>query len=374
MTRRTGSWLPNLALLCVTLVLTLGAVEIGLRLALPQKIYRFPCGLFVNLPDRVYGLAPGFVGVMRSPETHVRINSLGFRGPEPTPKRPGARRILVLGDSFVSALNVEEKDTFVALLEESLLRESQGTRMDVINAGTPGYGTWHELRALQDLADLVRPDLAVLCVYLGNDLGDNLSPKSSMVQDGFLVNRQKGSGILPYGIRSWLQRNSMTYVLVWNAWDQVRPLFGVRSIDSLAPFKAIVSKRSDEVVDKAYDVSRSILVEAARYAGERRLPLLMVLIPDEMQVYPGPFFEQIRAQGLDPSDYDLDLPGRRWAEIARATGLPVLDLLPVFRAHGQGPHLYMEVEGHLSATGNRVTAEAIKEAVGSLLTQHETRS
>src|SRR4029077_10465501 len=113
--------------------------------------------------------------------THLRINSLGFRGPDPVPKRPGVSRVLVLGDSFVSAFNMEEKDTFVSVLE-SLLRNSHVPDVEVINAGTPGYGTWHEVQSLRDLSGVVQPDLGVLCVYLGNDLEDNLAPKAAVVQ------------------------------------------------------------------------------------------------------------------------------------------------------------------------------------------------
>ena len=154
----------------------------------------------------------------------------------------------------------------------------------------------------------------------------------------------------------------------------LRPLLGLASVDPVAHFKAMVSRRPEAWVEEGYRVSGGILLQAARYADQNRFPLLVVLIPDEMQVYPAPFLEQIRAHGLDPGDYDLDLPARKWSEIIRTAGLPVLDLLPVFRAHDQGPHLYMKLEGHLSVTGNRVTAEAIQDAVGALLTRREPRS
>src|SRR4029450_12751290 len=90
----------NLLLLGAALAVTLGAFELTLRLFLPQKLYRFPQGLFRNDPDLVFSLAPGFRGTLHNPEyvTDVRINALGLRGPLPGPKAPHGFRVLGIGD------------------------------------------------------------------------------------------------------------------------------------------------------------------------------------------------------------------------------------------------------------------------------------
>ncbi len=53
-----------------------------------------------------------------------RYNRLRFRDQEASPKRPGARRIAVLGDSFVEGQGVKEQDTLVRKLE-TLLNEGR---------------------------------------------------------------------------------------------------------------------------------------------------------------------------------------------------------------------------------------------------------
>ena len=196
-------------------------------------------------------------------------------------------------------------------------------------------------------------------------------PSRVLIRDGFIVDRQPTPGIIPVPVRSWLQRNSMAYVFLWNAWDRIRPLFGKAPVDPLLHFKSIVSREPDPQIEEAYRVSRDILFQFADAAKQGGFPVLVVLIPDELQVYPERFVQRVRAEGLDPSKYDFDLPDRRWSDLAREAGLPVLDLLPVFRSRTQGPHLYMSLDGHLTVLGNRIAGEAIRDAVRPLLAPRE---
>ena len=360
-------------LVLLALVLTLGGFEFGLRLFLPQKLYRFPKGFFQNDSDLVFALTPGFQGILRNPEyaTEIRINALGLRGPLPGPRVPGSVRVLGLGDSFVSAFNVSEVDTFLSVAEARLRKATQDRWVEVVNAGTPNYGTWQELRLFQRLAPQLDPDLAVLCVYVGNDLENNLDPKEGVVRDGFLTERRRQLGLLPYSFRSWLQRNSMAYVFLWNAWGQLRPWVGRDRSDPLKPDKDLFARRPVPNVEMGYRVTSELLGQFRSQAEQFKVPLLVVLIPTELQVYPDRFEGLVKKQGLDPRLFDLELPQRRWSEMAHAWGIPVLDLLPTLRRHSSGPYLYMSLDGHLSEEGNRVTGESIADAARALITLPE---
>ena len=87
----------------------------------------------VYVPDAELGLRlePGaseYIAIHDNPRFHIRINEDGFRG-EALPS-PQADEILVVGDSQVFGLGVEEDQTFSALLAEK-------TGRTVINAGVP---------------------------------------------------------------------------------------------------------------------------------------------------------------------------------------------------------------------------------------------
>jgi hypothetical protein len=342
---------------------------VALRFFLPQKLYRFPLNFVRTDPELVFTLTPGFRGKLHNPEytTNIALNSLGLRGPEPEPKRPSCIRVLVLGDSFVSALNMEEADTFVSVGERALMKSVGEDRIEVINAGTPNYGTWHELRLFRRLTPLLNPDAVILCVYVGNDVDNNLAPREAVVQNGLLVNRKPVPGVLPRSLRSWLQRNSMAYVFLWNTWNQIRPSLGWTGSDPLRESKDLVSRQRVPYLEEGYRITDDLLAQFRDETRDLGLPLLVVLIPAEYQVYGRHFDELIRRQGLDPADFDLELPNQRWTEIAERLALPVLDLLPIFRSHEAGPYLYMSLDGHLTREGNQLAGAAIADSLLPLL-------
>jgi lysophospholipase L1-like esterase len=66
-----------------------------------------------------------------------RYNSLRFRDAEFSPKKPGLRRVMVLGDSFTEGQGVKEADTYVRVLEKRL-NAGGAPRWEVRNCGRRG--------------------------------------------------------------------------------------------------------------------------------------------------------------------------------------------------------------------------------------------
>src|SRR4051794_39884304 len=121
-------------LLAALAVVALG--ELAVRTFWPQPAFYASPGLFVDDPKVGHRMRPGLRGVVGNWAeftTHVRINQLGIRGPEIGPRRPGVRRVLVLGDSFTFGAGVEEAETFPAQLAAELTR--RGAPAEGINAG-----------------------------------------------------------------------------------------------------------------------------------------------------------------------------------------------------------------------------------------------
>src|SRR5262245_20239427 len=125
----------HLAVSAMTVALCLAAAEIALRSAPYQEID------FDADPELYWKMVPsqtGFMwmagGTVRSPP--ARIDSLGLRGSEIAEKSAGRTRILTLGDSYTFGSGVADDETFSAVLEKELGPE----RVEVVNAGVPGYG------------------------------------------------------------------------------------------------------------------------------------------------------------------------------------------------------------------------------------------
>ena len=86
------------------------------------------------------------------------------------PKPPGERRVVVLGDSLVLAVQVPREATFCARLEARLNAGAPaGVRYRVINAGVQGYGPVEELLFYRRVASRFDADLVLVATFVAND-------------------------------------------------------------------------------------------------------------------------------------------------------------------------------------------------------------
>jgi lysophospholipase L1-like esterase len=99
---------------------------------------------------------PGYTGKFHGRQ--ITINSLGCRGPEPGPRRPGRRRLVCFGDSITFGYDVGDRETYASFLG----RELPG--VDVLNAGVNGYSSHQVLARLRLLEPRVNPDVATFLV------------------------------------------------------------------------------------------------------------------------------------------------------------------------------------------------------------------
>lgn len=94
----------------------------------------------------------------------IRISSLGLRDRE-RPYAPGSPpRTVVVGDSIIEALQVEQSQTAVAIAEATL--RSRITGAEVVNLGLAGSTPPVEIARLQTLGSDLKPDLAIVFVSM----------------------------------------------------------------------------------------------------------------------------------------------------------------------------------------------------------------
>jgi hypothetical protein len=142
--------------------------------------------LNVYVPDERLGvrLRPGATERIvfgKNPVTSVRINGDGLRGAELPPAGDG--EILVVGDSQVFGLGVEESQTASAELSRIL-----GGRT-VINAGVPTYGPPEYNAVAAELIAKRRPRTVLYVINMVNDLFEASHPNRERhrVWDGWAV-------------------------------------------------------------------------------------------------------------------------------------------------------------------------------------------
>ena len=186
MTHARGRWLANLGLLAVSAAVSLVAVEIILRVLYPSEpvfVQEHPELGFANIPGKV-----GYWVRETDEPVRVEINSKMLRDLERPYEKPiGAFRILMLGDSFIGAFNVAFERIASRQLE-GLLRDELGRDgIEVINAGTQGWGAAQELVFWRTEGVRYQPDVVVLNFFLGNDFRNSYAETAAPTKPRFSV-------------------------------------------------------------------------------------------------------------------------------------------------------------------------------------------
>jgi len=293
----------------------------------------------------------------------VRTNALGLRGPDAAPRAPaGVERVLVLGDSFAFGYGVEDEEGFPRRLEARW--RAEGRAVEVLNAAVPGYSADHHLVYLRERGFALAPDLLLvaLCENDVDDLGwsrlelgpDRLprrivSLRRLVDENGRLryVNERRlplPERWLSAGLGAWLAEHSHLYawlrfngVRTWVAWSARREDAARRRAAGPPPAGPIASLPAAEIArglgsgDAFRHRYHRFLVDAIRAeAAARGIPVRVVVTGHGE----GPLADDCRAA---PDCFDAAL----WLSRRGAPGT----VLPV--------------DGHWSADGHRLVADAL---------------
>lgn len=309
----------------------------------------------------------------------VRINSLGQRDRERVYDRPpGTFRILALGDSFVEGYTVSLEATATQVLEGRLSRP--GCPVEVLNAGTAGYSTDQEYLFFREEGYRYEPDVVALFFYY-NDIAPTLQgnyygrPKPQFVARGDTLRLKRGTLPRPSPReRAQLEASdaggTRSALLEWTRQRLQRgqpglynrlAAFGLWSALPVGPPRpdlAVYRRRDIPAwVETGFNQIAALLRALRDEVASRAGRLVVVYVPNPMEVS-----ERAReltriAYGMNDEDWDVDRVRRRLAAIASRQRIPLVDLTPGMRsAQGllEGP--YLVVDRHWNALGHRIAA------------------
>jgi hypothetical protein len=387
---------------CAVSVLLLALIELGLRLGSEEtgEVYQ---------AHPVYGMAlrPHTRAEYERPAWHGgetiwwETNSLGLRGPEPA-SNP-ATRIVVYGDSNVHAMFTDRPDTFTEKLSESLSR-GRSQSVEVINAGTVGFGPDQNLLRFQLEAERDHPDLVIFHVFADNDYGDLIRNRlfeleesqlvrtsHPLVEDEYLASeptlllvrvafrwartlRQAllGSGdqpLIPRDQRG-MSEDERSDAVVANLLERRRQEFERYAAGEPRSFSYLADEYDVDValepdglaaVTKAA-LMEQVLVAAATFARERQIAFMVLIQPSVSDL------TSLRPIHLEHLGRDPDYDARRLTslvdEICARHGIPRLNLYDAFE-HNAPEQLFFPYDVHWNDRGQELaaieTAEFVRE-------------
>lgn len=372
------------------------ALEIGVRLFVPvsELFWQSDPVLGVKLAANKRGrfVRAGLFDVQ------VETNSHGFRDREHAYGKPaGTKRIVILGDSYMEALQVRFDNSLAALLEKQLRNRSVSA--ETINLGVSAFGTGREYLMLREHGIKYRPDV-VLLFFVGNDLINNSVRLEAIpyvpypILDGHSALARDASGeplftpIVDTGSRltyltGILKEHSKAYrflrTIIHNS-PQIHEIlfrFGLMSTPSSGAHEGggsfgqfeIYRVEELDALRESWLLTKNLVLEIKRLAEKQGARFGVVLVPAPWEVYPG-IWESVlgKVPAMRKVSVDLDQPSRRMTGFLKSHGIAYMDLLGSFRLRAaDSPPLFFQPDNHWTAAGHQLATELIADTVASML-------
>lgn len=321
-------------------------------------------------------------------QTDLSLNNSGFHDRTHLPQKTAQNvRIVMLGDSFVQAVQVAEHETAHQVLED-LLQQSGMSEAEVISGGVGGWGTTQALLTYQQRWQHFQPDLVLLMLYLGNDFDDNLPGRVITIGGRncyapyFLLCDQQLFG--PFAFAPGVSRRQnrcdvLSRHMVKTAgqlyqtsqlYQQLEPLFSRSHRQEQlgttipGPYWSLYVPNDDPEVEQAWQLTEALLTRFNQTVQANHSRFAVAFFPSDLF---------IEFMALDPhaqaallvenpqfKQVEIDRPNRRLATFLQEQAIPFIDLTePLVQARRSGTIINLPIDAHWTVAGNRLVAESL---------------
>ena len=396
----------KISLVLVSLIVFAISAEFLTAKFSPQKTFRKAYSEAINcfLPDKtlLFTLKPNcslkFKNFDTGEEITARTNNLGYRGEDfVIEKKPGEKRVLVEGDSFILGFGVSDRQIMTGVLEEKL-RESYGEEWSVINAGyTGGFGPDGYYLHLKEKGIKLKPDLVVFAIFVYNDFSDMaesdwigsgasgepkriISNKVKVDENGYLLPIE-----IPFIYKVPVLRNSNLAIMAYdgfkNGQTEAKTLFDKIRFKIIKPevpsgeardsgflgtyysyciFNQSCHRKAMHLFGDLLTVSRASRNTVNGLYNDGNDHFLVLIIPSDFQIYQDTYDKYQADTGLpyNPAEITNPNPQERLKELFSENGIKYIDLLPTMREFKE-ERFYYKSDGHWNGAGHQMAAEAV---------------
>ncbi len=352
----------NLSLLIGSVLVAALAAELLIRLVAPQQLISIRPDVWQPADSVGYLLRANLRTTINTGEreVHLLTNAEGHRIGQRSGPTSGPR-VLLMGDSFLAALQVEYAQSMAGLLEAQLPVHVGGpVRID--NGGVAGWGPVEYFYRTASLVGRESYDLILVVLYVANDVVSKpprpRPPVTPVVYHQFRFPKGLTWGELVDAVlrpsNDFLETRSHLFVFTKARTKTLFMRIG------LTPEYFPDEFRKSAAASERWSMTATICRDLTDVAAAAGVPTMFVLLPAPYQVDSAIFRQYVTGFGIDQAQVDLDQPSRLLREALEAEGLLVFDVLPVFReAHDQGVILYGRIDRHLSPEGHQLLADQI---------------
>jgi lysophospholipase L1-like esterase len=277
-----------------------------------------------------------------------KLNSRGFKDVEFFEKRPGAHRILGLGDSFAFGV-VPYRHNYLTLLEERLQRDNPAA--EVLNVGIPGTGPRDYLALLVREGLALEPDAVLLSFFVGNDFDESWRGERPLYSYSYVAS-------LIHYLFQVLPKYEGTFSHGKAEYCDDCPNLDEEAYLGLVGARSLIYLEEYQDFSKVVDNAAYYLARIRDLCARKGIELFVVIIPDEVQ-FGGELQRRVRERFFPRQTWNNTRPITALAARLERLGIPYLDLYPHFAAEASGTALYRPRDTHWTIRGNRLAAEVI---------------
>ncbi len=363
--------LPKLVLFALTLVLGVAMLEVVCRF-LDVDFNPNPNWRFHAVLGWTQERSKDFVVDVGGEKVRVQFNSKGFRDVEHLiAKPPGQKRVVVLGDSFSEAIQVNIEDTYWYRLRGLLSEGDAESDWQVINLGVGDYGHAQSFLALTEFGLDFSPDLVLFQIFPLNDICNNgielaglCKSQNDLFRPYFVESGQNLTLTHVNPSRHWLRTRFISFGILEKTYlsltqpqlvndDLHRARYSRRGIPG-DPLLYTFAEEHGQIgqISKAWLVTEMILRKVDELCRSRGIPWLPVVIPFEARL--AAVWDQF-SSGFQLVKLQRDYPEQRLGRLFEELEVPSVLLLDAFDRNNDVVAPY--VGGHLNKAAHAITAE-----------------
>jgi len=255
-----------------------------------------------------------------------KTNSAGFRTKEVQPGNADEYRIMLLGDSMMFGVGVEESDMISSLLED---HGEPG--LSVYNYSVSGYNTVQELIVAKEHVDSLKPDHIILGFFIANDLIPNAI--------AFIDN--EGNYSTSAEMKRKIKRNLKEHLGLFFESTALR----IVALRAYIPRLRYQIATSDDVISKSY----ALLREFDNLANDRDIRFSVVIMHPRDSVQGGIVEDWSNSRHAGQLIYSFCM----------RDSIDVLNIIDYMNTAEHKNNYFFKEDGHPNKQGNAVIAEAI---------------
>ncbi len=296
----------------------------------------------------------------------MAVNSRHLRDVEHSSEKPaGVYRVLALGDSFTFGWGVNVSETWWSRLAEHLSANLSPARAEVVNLGVYMYTFDQQVQRLEHFGLAYQPDLVINGFYYPHVVTiskhryqqQDSKPWPKILDSTLYVDHV---GLLRYGQPLPFEGLRESSLLVDFVTSRLALLqYRASAAGQLNEYELLKDSRAPDF-ERAWQRTRAAYERLAEVTQRRGIPVLVFMIPRDMQVWPAWKKESVALSREAP--FTSRLPQKKFAAICEDLKLECLDLLPQFSAAAaQRPEtpLYYRVDVHWTPSGHALASQLI---------------